>query len=266
MPRLVPTACVWVRPKKNTSAGITSSPPPMPLTAPIAPPSASSPITVVTPMRTLSPFRIVVAPDDSEPAANIPSWLGASRPSFPLSIPEWIARAGRPKPRKMRAFKFFADSPDFHGRIWRSRVDSYKNATRSSRWPIVGRAPPFTDNVIRMTQPLEPLEPRTHLSVTMSADGWTDITPSSDTRTIFVSSSLGDDRNDGTSPNFPVRTLARGYGQLRNGKPDHLLLRTGDVWEETFPKWRLSGRSEQEPIVVGKYGPNDKPLILAGSG
>src|SRR5688572_31666094 len=56
-------------------------------------------------------------------------------------------------------------SLDFRGRIWRSLVDSYKNATRSSRWPIVGRAPPFTDNVICMTQPLEPLEPRTHLSV-----------------------------------------------------------------------------------------------------
>ena len=117
-----------------------------------------------------------------------------------------------------------------------------------------------------MTQPLEPLEPRTHLSVTMSADGWTDITPSDDTRTIFVSSSLGNDRNDGTSPNFPVRTLARGYEQLRNGKPDHLLLRTGDIWNETFPRWRVSGRSEQEPILIGKYGPNDKPLILAGSG
>ncbi len=129
----------------------------------------------------------------------------------------------------------------------------------------MGRAPPFS-NVIRMTQPIEPLEPRTHFSVTMSADGWTDISPSADTRTIFVSSSLGDDRNDGTSPNFPVRTLARGYEQLRDGRPDHLLLRTGDVWDETFPKWRLSGRSEQEPILLGKYGPNDKPLIRAGSG
>jgi hypothetical protein len=117
-----------------------------------------------------------------------------------------------------------------------------------------------------MTEALESLEPRTHLSVTTSPDGWTDITPSADTRTIFVSSSLGDDRNDGTSPNFPLRTLARGYEALRNGKPDHLLLRSGDVWNETFPKWRLSGRSEQEPILVGKYGPDDKPLILAGSG
>src|SRR5687767_15760812 len=95
-------------------------------------------------------------------------------------------------------------------------------------------------NVTCMTERLERLEPRTHFSVSMSADGWTDITPSADTRTIFVSSSLGDDRNDGTSPNFPLRTLARGYGALRNGKPDHLLLRSGDVWNEQFPKWRLS--------------------------
>jgi hypothetical protein len=115
-----------------------------------------------------------------------------------------------------------------------------------------------------MTEPIERLEPRTHLSVSQDAAGWTDVLPSPDTRTIFVSSSMGDDRNDGTSPNFPVKTLSRGYNRLRDGMPDHLLLRTGDVWEETFPKWRISGRSADEPMLLGKYGPGDKPLILAG--
>jgi hypothetical protein len=115
-----------------------------------------------------------------------------------------------------------------------------------------------------MTKTLERLEPRTHLSVSQDDQGWTNITPSDDTRTVFVSSSLGDDANDGTSPTFPVRTLSRGYNLLRNGKPDHLLLRTGDVWDEAFPKWHLSGRSADEPIVIGKYGPRAKPLVRAG--
>jgi hypothetical protein len=120
--------------------------------------------------------------------------------------------------------------------------------------------------VICMTKSIEPLEPRTHLSVTMGDDGWTNFTPSADTRAVYVSASLGSDANDGYSPNRPVASIARGYEQLRNGKPDWLLLRTGDVWHEQFPKWRLSGRSEQEPILIGSYGPREKPLILAGSG
>ncbi|HEV2295829.1 MAG TPA: right-handed parallel beta-helix repeat-containing protein [Tepidisphaeraceae bacterium] len=116
-----------------------------------------------------------------------------------------------------------------------------------------------------MTKALERLEPRTHLSVSQDADGWTTVMPSADTRTIFVSSSIGSDRNDGLSPNRPVKTLARGYSRLRDGRPDHLLLRTGDVWDERFPRWRLSGRSADEPIVIGKYGPRAKPLIRAGA-
>src|SRR5687768_17006668 len=138
----------------------------------------------------------------------------------------------------------------FAAGIWRTLVDSYKNAAHRGGRSWAGRRP-ATHNVIRMTKRLERLEPRTHLSVAQDEQGWTTITPSEDSRTIFVSSSLGDDDYSGTSPTFPVRTLRRGYNLLRNGKPDHLLLRTGDTWDETFPKWRLSGRSADEPIVVG---------------
>lgn len=79
--------------------------------------------------------------------------------------------------------------------------------------------------------------------------------PSADTRIIYVANPpLGDDANDGLSPQTPVATSARGYSLLRNGFPDWLLFRAGGVYDE-LPKWdELSGRSEDEPMVVGVWG------------
>ena len=92
-------------------------------------------------------------------------------------------------------------------------------------------------------------------------DGWTVITPSPDTQKIHVSSSAGDDTNDGRLEH-PVATLARGAAMLRDGYPDWLLLKRGDVWNERIKLnrgWKvpLSGRSHDEPIYVGPYSPPD---------
>ena len=65
--------------------------------------------------------------------------------------------------------------------------------------------------------------------VTLSADGWTEITPSDDSLVVYVSSSLGDDANDGLSPEAPKRTIAQAKTLLRHQRPDWLLLRRGDV-------------------------------------
>lgn len=82
---------------------------------------------------------------------------------------------------------------------------------------------------------------------------WTQFTPSADTRLIFVSSSEGDDANNGLTPATPVKTLAKGYELLRNEHPDWMLLKRGDVWVERFPGWAKSGRSENERLIVGAY-------------
>jgi hypothetical protein len=83
---------------------------------------------------------------------------------------------------------------------------------------------------------------------------WTQFTPSTDTRLIFVSSSEGNDSNNGLTPATPVKTIARGESLLRNGFPDWMLLKRGDVWETGLGFWSKGGRSVDERMVVGAYG------------
>jgi hypothetical protein len=90
-----------------------------------------------------------------------------------------------------------------------------------------------------------------------SQDGgsfWTQFTPSADTRLIFVSSSEGNDSNNGLTPATPVKTLDKAESLLRDGYPDWMLLKRGDVWNEQLPNWTKSGRSVDERLVVGAYG------------
>jgi len=101
----------------------------------------------------------------------------------------------------------------------------------------------------------------------MDSLGWTVITESADTRTVYVSNSLGNDSNDGFSELTPKKTIDAGKALLRNGFPDHLLLKRGD----TFTNERLgdigkSGRSADEPLLIGAYGNStERPKLLTGS-
>ena len=88
--------------------------------------------------------------------------------------------------------------------------------------------------------------------------GYTDFKRSADTRVVYVSSK-GSDANDGLSPERPVATVARGLAQLRDGFPDHLLFKRGDVFKSGFGIWTLSGRSAREPMVIGAYGTGERP-------
>lgn len=91
-------------------------------------------------------------------------------------------------------------------------------------------------------------------------DGWTKLTRSNDTQTIYVSVD-GNDMNTGTSPDEPLRTVAAGYRKLRDGKPDWLLIRRGDTFGESFRSFNKSGRSETEPMVVTTYGHGERPIL-----
>ncbi len=110
----------------------------------------------------------------------------------------------------------------------------------------------------------ERLEPRRLLSVSLDSNGWYQFTPSSDTRIVYVSSSAGLDTNDGLSPDTPVQTIAAGEALIRNNSADWLLLKRGDTFDGGFGTWRMSGRSSDEPLLIGAYGDGDRPLIDSG--
>ncbi|MDB5171467.1 MAG: hypothetical protein JWN51_240 [Phycisphaerales bacterium] len=112
---------------------------------------------------------------------------------------------------------------------------------------------------------VERLESREMLSMSLSADGWTVVAPASDTRVVYVSSSAGSDTNDGLSPDHPVQSIPRGTSLLRNGSADWMLLKCGDVWHSDLGTWRKSGRSNQEPMLIGSYGSGERPLLMTGT-
>jgi hypothetical protein len=99
-----------------------------------------------------------------------------------------------------------------------------------------------------------------------SGPGWTALSPSRDTRVVYVSSSTGDDRNDGRTTASPKRTIAAAKALLRDRSPDWLLLLRGDTWDEALGQWTKSGRSPQEPMVVAGYGSSpERPLLRTGT-
>src|SRR5690606_16339245 len=79
---------------------------------------------------------------------------------------------------------------------------------------------------------LEHLEDRRMMAVYQDASGWTVVEPSVDTRTIYVSSSAGDDSNDGLSAATAKRTIHAAKSLLRDGSPDWLLLKRGDTFTD----------------------------------
>jgi hypothetical protein len=108
--------------------------------------------------------------------------------------------------------------------------------------------------------------------------GWTALTPSADSRIVYVSSA-GDDRTgrvysasavggDPTAPSAEpsaFATLAAACAHVRDRSPDWVLLRRGDTLRDTFPDWKRSGRSASEPIVIGAYGVGERPILRHGS-
>jgi hypothetical protein len=111
---------------------------------------------------------------------------------------------------------------------------------------------------------IEPLEPRRHLSVTLVKGGYHNFAPSNDSRIVYVSSSSGDDKNDGHDMRHPVKTIARASKLVRSGKPDQVLLKAGDTFKGGIVRWTASGRSSQEMMVIGAYGRGARPLVLSG--
>ncbi|MGE0614749.1 MAG: hypothetical protein AB7P04_03840 [Bacteriovoracia bacterium] len=102
--------------------------------------------------------------------------------------------------------------------------------------------------------------------------GWTQLAPTA--RVVYVSSSTGSDENDGLSPATAKRTIAAGKALIRDGYPDWLVLKPGDVFtNETFGTWCASGPAPERPVVIasydavtGSYSPSSlPPKLLFGS-
>jgi hypothetical protein len=107
----------------------------------------------------------------------------------------------------------------------------------------------------------------------VGADGWTVLSPSTDTRLLFVSSAEGDDAtgqvygpgDDVIGPNpfrpagqvKPFRTIRAALEFAREGHPDWILLRGGDVWQEGIGTPR-NGRSQKEPSLIAAYGEDSR--------
>jgi hypothetical protein len=100
--------------------------------------------------------------------------------------------------------------------------------------------------------------------VTRDANGWTQITPSSDSRIVYVSSSSGSDSNNGLSSSTPKATIAAGNALIRDGYPDHLLLKRGDTFtlgSGGLGSWK-NGRSATEPVEISYYGSSGaRPVV-----
>jgi len=104
--------------------------------------------------------------------------------------------------------------------------------------------------------------------------GWSIITPSEDSRLIYVSSSVGDDEtaefyaprdlSDIDNPGLikPFKTIEAAYANTREGYPDWVLLRRGDVWEIHDKVQLNTGRSVTERSVITSYGSGEqRPMI-----
>ncbi|MFW6189802.1 MAG: hypothetical protein ACOC7T_05140 [Planctomycetota bacterium] len=112
-----------------------------------------------------------------------------------------------------------------------------------------------------------PPEMLAHL--TNPGEGWTAFQPASDTRMVFVSSSQGEDSNDGLSPGRPLKTIAKGLARLRNDHSDWLLLKRGDVWRGSIGMITANrlknGRSPEQPTLIASYGAaGARPLLKLG--
>ncbi|AJQ92813.1 hypothetical protein [Gynuella sunshinyii] len=116
-------------------------------------------------------------------------------------------------------------------------------------------------------------------------NGWSILKPSEDSRIIYVSN----EGNDTTAEVYKYQDLTDLYGnsidvfiptwtikpyasidealkQVRDGYPDYILLKRGDVWNRTSVIKFKAGSSVTNRSVFGYYGSNkERPLIKTGS-
>lgn len=94
-------------------------------------------------------------------------------------------------------------------------------------------------------------------------DGFTIFPLGEGSRIVLVSSSDGSDFYDGMIQ--PVRTLKKALTLVRNGYPDRILFKRGDVFREAGLDVNIEkqGRSALEPFIIGAYGSTRLPRPIS---
>lgn len=113
-------------------------------------------------------------------------------------------------------------------------------------------------------------------------NGWTQFTPSNDSRIIYVSSNGNNATAQiysvtspeiGANPFLPTgniqafQTINAALTQVRDNYPDWILFKNGDTFtNQNFGIITFSGRNYNEPILIGAYGSHlSRPRILTGN-
>jgi hypothetical protein len=104
---------------------------------------------------------------------------------------------------------------------------------------------------------------------TRDANGWSILTPASDSRLIYVSNSgndttaqtytpasaaVGADPYNPSGTILPYATIDAALAQARAGSPDYILLKRGDTWTRTAMINMKAGHSATARMVLGYYG------------
>lgn len=96
-------------------------------------------------------------------------------------------------------------------------------------------------------------------------EGFTTFAPTPGAQVYYVSES-GSDKNDGLSQDRPMRTLKAAYKRVGNKDGDWILVRAGDTLEGGLGSLTKSGKSADEPLLIGVYGQGPRPVILTSAG
>lgn len=94
-------------------------------------------------------------------------------------------------------------------------------------------------------------------------DGFTTFDPPASGLILYVSSSEGDDENDGLTPGSALATIGKATELAgEDGTGAWVLLRRGDTFEENLSITELHGASESDRKVFASYGDETDPPVL----
>ncbi|GAA3510756.1 hypothetical protein GCM10022393_25440 [Aquimarina addita] len=113
-----------------------------------------------------------------------------------------------------------------------------------------------------------------------NSDGFTILTPSSDSKIVYVDSNSGNDTTGEvydsnaqeigqnmlmpTTSIKPFASIDAAKSNMRNDAPDIMLLAAGGVWDVGLTVTR--GRSNEERSIYAAYGSGSRPLLRTGDG
>lgn len=100
----------------------------------------------------------------------------------------------------------------------------------------------------------------------LDANGWTVLAPTDGVSIVtYVSSSTGSDSNNGLTPETPKLTITAAMALTRNGQPDWICLKRGDIFALSADvRFDKVGLSEDQKFVWTSYGTGERPIVTGG--